>query len=64
MTLKTGRNSLVVQWLGLQASTTGGMGLIPGWGTKILEGIFHVTWQEIEWNGYKNNSEMNDRGTK
>ena len=27
--------SLVVQWLRLHASTTGGMGLIPGWGTKI-----------------------------
>ena len=27
--------SLVVQWLRLQASNTGGMGLIPGWGTKI-----------------------------
>ena len=29
---------LVVQWLGLCAftvSTAGGMGLIPGWGTKI-----------------------------
>ena len=29
-----------VQWLGLQASTAGGMGSIPGWGTKTL----HVTW--------------------
>ena len=27
--------SLVVQWLRLQASIAGGMGLIPGWGTKI-----------------------------
>ena len=27
--------SLVVQWLGLWASSTGGMGSIPGWGTKI-----------------------------
>ena len=27
-------NSLVVQWLGLCASTTGDIGLIPGWGTK------------------------------
>ena len=25
----------MVQWLGLQASTAGGMGLIPSWGTKI-----------------------------
>ena len=28
--------SLAVQWLRLHASTTGGMGLIPGGGTKIL----------------------------
>ena len=28
--------SLVVQWLRLCASIAGGMGLIPGWGTKIL----------------------------
>ena len=28
-------NSLVVQWLGLHASTTGGSGLIPGQRTKI-----------------------------
>ena len=27
--------SLVVQWLRLLASCTGGMGLIPGWGAKI-----------------------------
>ena len=26
---------LVVQWLRLHVSTSGGMGLIPGWGTKI-----------------------------
>ena len=24
----------MVQWLGLRASTAGGTGLIPGWGTK------------------------------
>ena len=28
-------NSLVVQWLGLRASTAWGMGSIPGWVTKI-----------------------------
>ena len=27
--------SLVVQWLGLRASTAGDTGSIPGWGTKI-----------------------------
>ena len=26
----------MVQWLRLHASNTGGTGLIPGWGTKIL----------------------------
>ena len=26
---------LAVQWLGLCSSTAGGMGMIPGWGTKI-----------------------------
>ena len=33
--LKT-ENSLMVQWLGFHASTVGGRGLNPGWGTKIL----------------------------
>ena len=28
---------LVVQWLGLRASTAGGTGSIPGGGTKILQ---------------------------
>ena len=28
--------SLVVQWLGVHASTAGGMGLISCWGIKIL----------------------------
>ena len=28
--------SLTIQWLGLCNSTAGGMGSIPGWGTKIL----------------------------
>ena len=32
--------SLVVQWLRLCASTAGGLGLIPGQGTKIP----HATW--------------------
>ena len=32
--------SLVVQWLRLRASTAGGTGLIPGWGTKIP----HAVW--------------------
>ena len=33
------RTSLAVQWLGLQASTAGGTGLIPGRGTRILHGM-------------------------
>ena len=31
--------SLAVQWLGLRPSTAGGPGLIPGWGTKILQAV-------------------------
>ena len=37
----TNRNSLVVQWLGLSASTTGGTGLIPDQGTKIPHAMRH-----------------------
>ena len=33
--------SLAVQWLRFHASTAGGMGLIPGWGTKILHAAWH-----------------------
>ena len=32
---------LVVQWLRLCASTAGGVGLIPSWGTKILHVMGH-----------------------
>ena len=33
--------SLVVQWLGLHVSTAGSMGSTPGWGTKILQAMWH-----------------------
>ena len=33
-------NSLAVQWLRLRAPTAGGMGLIPGQGTKILYALW------------------------
>ena len=33
--------SLLVQWLGLHASTAGGMGSIPGWGTKVPCAVWH-----------------------
>ena len=33
--------SLVVQWFRLCASTAGDVGLIPGWGTKILHATGH-----------------------
>ena len=33
--------SLVLQWLILCASTAGGMALTPGWGTKILNAMWH-----------------------
>ena len=40
------RNVLAVQWLGFRASTAGGPGSIPGWGTKIP----HAAWcgQKLE----------------
>ena len=28
-----------IQWLGLQAFTADGLGLIPNWGTQILQAI-------------------------
>ena len=31
----------MVQWLGLCASTAGGTGSIPGWGSKILHAAWH-----------------------
>ena len=37
-------NFLVVQWLGLGAFTAEGLGLIPGWGTKIPQAAW--AWQE------------------
>ena len=30
----------MVQWLGLRASTAGGPGSIPGWGTKIPQAVW------------------------
>ena len=33
------RTSLVVQWLRLSSPNAGGMGLIPGHGTKIQRGV-------------------------
>ena len=35
------RTSLVVQWLRLHVSNAGGMGLIPGWRTKMLHAVWH-----------------------
>ena len=34
-------SSLMVQWLGLHTATAGGLGSIPGWGTKIPQTIWH-----------------------
>ena len=39
--MKSSWDSLAVQWLGLCASTAGGMGLIPGQGTEILQATQH-----------------------
>ena len=41
--------SLVVQWLKLCASTVGGAGSIPGWGTKIP----HALWYSQKTNKLK-----------
>ena len=38
-------NSLAVQWLGLCTSTPEGTGLIPGWGTEILQAVWPETRQ-------------------
>lgn len=35
---------LEVQWLSLQTSNAGGIGSIPGWGTKVPS-TCHVVWQ-------------------
>ena len=34
-------NSLVVQWLGLRTLTAKDLGLIPGWGTKMPQAVWH-----------------------
>ena len=34
--------SLVVQWLRLHASSAGGAGSIPGWGTKIPHAVWPI----------------------
>ena len=39
---------LAVQWLGLQASTAGGTGSIPGHGTKIPHAAQHNWKKKIE----------------
>jgi len=35
------KNFLVVQWFGLLSSIVRRPGLIPGWGTKILQAVLH-----------------------
>ena len=47
-------NSLGVQWLGLRAYTAEGTGLIPGWGTEILQAMQHAQKRkkEMEIQGY------------
>ena len=47
--------SLIVQWLGLCASTAGDPDSIPGWESKIL----HATWQ-----GQKTNAPSPNKQTK
>ena len=35
--------SLVIQWLGLHIRTAEGLGLLPAWGTRILQAM----WQGL-----------------
>ena len=53
-------NSLAVQWLGLHASTAGGMGSIPGHGTKILQ-VVQYGKKNLE---TKQNKKMETQHTK
>ena len=39
-------NFLEVKWLGLWASSAGGLGSIPGLGTKILQVVWHSQKKE------------------
>ena len=41
MIIVSAGNFLAVQWLGLLASTVGGMGSVLGWGTKIPQTMQH-----------------------
>ena len=49
-------NSLAVQWLGLCAFTAKGAGLIPGWGTKILQPFAMVKNKTKTKTGYFQNT--------
>ena len=44
--------SPVVQWLDLCASTAGGMGSIPSWGTKILQAMWHSQEKKKKQNSF------------
>ena len=55
-------DSLAVQCLGLCASTAGGMGLIPGQGTKILRAVQHSQKKNKE--GRMREKEKKERETK
>ena len=47
---KINRTSLKIQWLRLHAPNTGGLGLIPGWGTvKNLPAIQETWVQSLGW---------------
>ena len=50
---KRSKTSLVAQWLRLSASIVGGMGLIPGQGTRILSAAWpgqkkRSSWPQLE----------------
>ena len=42
-----------IQWLGLQAFTADGLGLIPNWGTQIPQALWHRQKKEFKSTNYK-----------
>ena len=50
--------SLAVQWLGLRASSAGGTGAIPGWGTKIPHAMGRGHKNKVKWLMFLSASEL------
>ena len=50
----------MVQWSGLHASNAGGMGLIPGWGTKIPQAMQKKKQKQKQNKNWKKKSGMKE----